>query len=158
MKALRPFSMAALPLLLASCYFMPYPDHHLTRKDAAWGKVKRGEPYVLLKDFRAYPDHAALRDSSCAGVDEVGVLKKGTVIKFTGFCVRRNYWGAQPFVYAEVMNGEFAGKTIDAESLLQTATTYEGRRSWIEDIDHQALRASPASQAEAGLPGGSGGR
>lgn len=139
MKALR-YSCAVLPLLLASCYLMPYPDHHLTRNDAAWGKVKRGEPYVLLKDFKPYPDSNALRDSSCAGVDDVGLLKKGTTVKFTGFCVRRNYWGAQPFVYGEVMSGESAGKTFYAGGLVQTADTFEGRKAWMVDVDPEAVR------------------
>jgi hypothetical protein len=95
---------------------------------------------LTLKDFKPYPDYAALRDSSCAGVDDVGVLKKGTTVKFTGFCVRRYYWGPQPFVYGEVMSGEFEGKTFYAGELVQTASTYEGRKAWMEDVDPEAVR------------------
>jgi hypothetical protein len=149
MKAPRYLSAGVLPLFLASCYLMPYPDHHLTRKDAAWGKVKRGEPYVLLKDLKPYPDYAALRDSSCAGVDDVGILKKGTTVKFTGFCVRRYYWGPQPFVYGEVMSGEFTGKTFDADALVQTASTFKGRKAWMVDVNHQAVRPLLAGTAAA---------
>lgn len=87
-----------------------------------------------------------------------GNSEKGHHHPIHRFCVRRNYWGAQPFVYAEVMNGGSAGKTFDGEALLRTATTYQGRKSRIVDIDHEALRALPAPQAGTWVPGGSGGR
>jgi hypothetical protein len=129
-----------LPMILSGCYPMPYPDHHLTNKDSAWGKVKRGEQYVIQRDFLPRPNHSALRDSSCSGVDDVGVLPKGAIIRFTGFCVRRNCWGAQPFVYAEVLSGEYAGKTFYARSLVETAVRQKGKTAWIIDIRKDAVK------------------
>lgn len=146
MSALRTLHLV-YPILLAGCYLMPYPDHHLTRKDAAWGKVRRGEPYVLLKDYRPSPNDSALRDSSCAGVDDVGLLKKGTTVRFTGLCVRRNYWGSQPFIYGEAMSGEFAGKTFCARGLVEIGKNFKGRTSWLTDIDPEAVRPLPAESA-----------
>lgn len=135
----RPTS-ALLAVVSTSCYLMPYPDHHLTKREAAWGKVKRGEPYMLVRDFTPQPDYNALRDSSCAGVDDVGLLVKGTAVKFTGFCVRRNYWGSQPFVYAEVLGGPYAGKTFYARGLVETEKRSRTRTTRIVDIRREAVK------------------
>lgn len=130
-----------LSILLTGCYLMPYPDQRLTNRESAWGKVKRGEPYVLLRDFQPRPDYAALRDSSCPGVDDVGLLLKGTTVKFTGFCVRRNCWGAQPFVYGEVLDGKDAGKTFYAGGLVEVfAIGIPERTARILDIKKDAVR------------------
>jgi hypothetical protein len=139
-----PFLIALLPIILTGCYLMPYPDHRLTHKASSWGKVKRGERYVLLRDFQPIPNTSALRDSSCPGVDDVGLIRKGTAIKFTGFCVRRNYWGALPFVYAEVLDGEYEGKTFFAICLVKTSKSYDGRRTArITDIQEDLISPSP---------------
>lgn len=55
--------------------------------------------------------------------------------------------GAQPFVYGEVMGGEFAGKTFYAGGLVRTATTYQGRKAGMVDVGHEAVRPSPAPTA-----------
>ena len=45
------------------------------------------------------------------------------------------------------MSGEFTGKTFDADGLVQTASTFEGRNAWMVDVNHQAVRPSFAGTA-----------
>lgn len=45
------------------------------------------------------------------------------------------------------MSGEFTGKTFDADGLVQTASTFKGRRPRMVDVNHKAVRPLLAGTA-----------
>lgn len=133
----------ALPFtaLLGGCgWLTPYPDYRLTHKKSAWGTVQRESPYVLLKDYETHVDWNGLSQTWFPKMEDLGVLPKGTRIQFTGFNVSRNYWGAQAFVYAQVLSGPHKGKTFSGIGLVETAVTRPERQAWIVRINDKVIR------------------
>ena len=73
-------------------------------------------------------------------MEDLGVLPKGTVIQFTGFNVRRNYWGAQAFVYAKVQDGPNKDRTFSGIGLVETAVDREEREACLVRINEDAIK------------------
>lgn len=131
----------ALALLLGSCgWVLPYPDYRLTHKDSAWGSVRRDIAHVLIRDYETHVHWSGLRQTSFPPMEELGTLPKGTKIQFTGFFVRRNYWGAQPYVYAKVLEGPNKDRTFDGTGLVVTSILPEKRQASIVRINEDAIK------------------
>lgn len=137
---LRFMTLVPLAMILGGCGpLTPRPDYWLTSKKSAWGTVEREAPYVLLRDYRTHVDWNGLSQTWFPKMEDLGVLPKGTVIRFTGFNVSRNVCGAQAFVYAEVLDGPNKGRTFNGIGLVETSVSRRKRNAWIVRIKADAV-------------------
>ena len=80
------------------------------------------------------------------GGDAIGVLEKGSLVRFTAISLRRN-WESGDFLkpYAQILTGQFTGRLVDliSVSLIESAHAYTHYESARQTSMADVLRRNP---------------